>query len=310
MLRCMVVTVKSAAKKAPLDAVKNALEASHTSQVKQRSIRQKKDFAVIVLIFTGVLCFLQISILGALNAQAALGTLASRHSFQLSINGGAQESQAHAFLQALLALPPVDSVQYLTKEQQLARMNTEHPGIILNQGVNPASDRVEVTLGSASDFPAFFAFLKRPELQSVLSPQYLMEFPLLLSKLQSDFSILRTTRLLSLLGAALCLGLLFLLAMQSVRGRMIEKSKQIQTLSLLGAAPGSVNRPFFYELLSLFIGALLLSLMLTGIGIFLFRNIFDVSIFLFLPIVLLEVIVLAVISFLAVRMMMWQLPSR
>ena len=81
MLRCMVVTVKSAAKKAPLDAVKNALEASHTSQVKQRSIRQKKDFAVIVLIFTGVLCFLQISILGALNAQAALGTLASRHSF-------------------------------------------------------------------------------------------------------------------------------------------------------------------------------------------------------------------------------------
>ena len=295
--------------KTPLDAVKNALESKRTSQINKRSIQEKKDFAVTVLIFTGVLCFLQISILGAFNAQSALGTLAGMNSFQVSVRSGVQESQTHAFLQALLALPPVDSVQFLTKEQQLSRMNTEHPAVAFNQGLNPASDRVEITLDSVSDFSAFFTFLKRPELQSVLSPEYLLEFPLLLSKLYSEVLVLKTTRLLSLLGAGVCLGLLFLLAMQSVRGRMVEKGKQIKTLSLLGAAPRSMKRPFFRELLALFMGALLLSLMLTGIGVFLFKNIFDVSMLAFLPIVLLEIAALSAISFLSVRMTMWHMPS-
>jgi len=299
----------SSTARTPLNAVQKALEENRVSKIRQRSIQQKKDFAVTVLIFTGVLCFLQISILGAFNAQAAFGALASRNSFQISVRDGVHESQTHAFLQALLALPTVNSVQYLTKEQQLSRMNKEHPDVVLNQGVNPASDRVEVTLGSVGDYAAFFAFLKRPELQSILTPEYLLEFPLILSKLYSDVSILRTTRLLSVFGIVLCLGLLFLLAMQSVRGRMAEKSKQIRTLSLFGATSRSINRPFFYELTALFIGALLLSLMITGIGVFMFKNIFDVSMFLFLPIVFLEVVGLAVISFLSVHIMILQMSS-
>jgi cell division protein FtsX len=294
----------SAPEEASLEDVRKALKQQKFLPLKI----QKGEWSLAALLLTGLLCFLQIGLLSALQEQIAVRSILEKSVLPLTMQAGATEVQKQTFLQALLSLPHVNGVQYSTKEQQREAALSRHGDDLLAlSGGNPFSDRVEVTLRSLGDVSAFFAFLQRSELEPVLSRESLWSLPEWKEGIQAQLVTHRTARMSFLLASLACLALVFLFAFQYLRVRTKGMQKQLRVLRLLGADMWSVQKPLLFELLLLFFGAILLSTLLIFGGGVVFDSFSSSLSRGLLGIVLIEVVLFIGMSFVLLRLV--PLPS-
>ena len=256
--------VQSTAKKLPSPAalrdVRTALERHHRFSLKD-IVQHTSAF----FLCTGILILAQLFLVRAAAEQAAISSLINNYALPVTMQESALSSQRQVFLQALLTLPQVESADFLTKEHLFERERQLRPELLAGVAPTSFADRMEVSLRSPQDFTAFFAFLRRPELSSVVAPNFLWELPRAQEALAQSVGLHRSSLRSFLWLMAGCFLLLPFALGLSMRTRMRALRKQIQTLLLLGTDLRSVRRPFLLESAVLILVCLTASILLTAL---------------------------------------------
>jgi cell division protein FtsX len=246
-----------------IDDVRKALEAHHMSWWSQGG----NDLCIFALLCTGLATFLQLSLLSALGEHMLLRAMAGSYPAEFHLQDTASQSQSNAFLQAILALPQVESAEYRTKEQRFAEVNSVSPELFAALHSSIFTDSIKVDLRSSHDYNVFFAFLTRPELKDVLAPSFLVDLP----EKRRDFLELMSMHALSRRSFVwLAVGnivLLFLTVLLFMRNRLHRRGQQVKTLLLLGTDIRTVRRPFLLEMAAIVLGSLFFSFLFVGIGV-------------------------------------------
>ena len=257
------------AKKATLSDVHHALRGQGEFRRAFAGMREL-DLLLATFLFTGLLTLMQSGVALAVREGATAAAMERQQPVSLTINAGSLSTQLQPFLQALLSLPYVSDVSYVTREQRYERERQLRPenAIYLQttSGRNPFKDTVEVTLYSVRGQESFFTFLKRPQLQTLLHPSFLWEVPLRWQEQGRAARAHRSSQLLLLSGALAAFVLLLIAVAQFVSNRMRSADRQVHTLKLLGADMWFIRRPFFVEVSVLLLLGLVLSTVITWGG--------------------------------------------
>ena len=232
---------------------------------------RKSDLLLSLSLSSGLLFLCQVAIAFAIVHGIAAVAAPERTPLHLPLQHSITDAQAQLFLSALLELPDVAHVAYVTKEQAYERLRREAPEHLpfLERYVaeNPLVDTVDIGLRSLPASGRFLAFLKRPELQTVLDPTFLWEVEAWRSTVGRAIADHRALSA-SFSAAALFILLLTALVVLQTLGAphcALWASRGKRALALLsGAEFSSLRRPFFLESVVLLGAGLLLGTLLAA----------------------------------------------
>lgn len=120
-----------------------------------------------ILFVAGLLTIFHVALAMRTHSEDAVRSL-HRTPFVVALDSGITSEQKQMFLQALLSLPHIHTVN--------ARSSIEPSA---GGSVDSATDQVEISLRSLADFDTVFSFLQRPELRDILVPSALSLLPAL-----------------------------------------------------------------------------------------------------------------------------------
>jgi cell division transport system permease protein len=185
--------------------------------------------------------------------QAAVNVLESKVELALFIEDDARVSDILDLRARIEADPAVSRVDYVTKEQAMARLvdiASKRPDIqIIDTSTNPLQNSLEVKLAHAQDAPRVTAALRQEIGKGVVSD--VVDNPQVVDKL------LTITRVLSLGGLAV-LAMMLVVALfvivNTIRIAVHARRDEIEIMKLVGATDWFVRWPFILE--GMLVGAL------------------------------------------------------
>jgi cell division transport system permease protein len=185
--------------------------------------------------------------------QAAAGVLESKVELALFLKDDAKVSDVLALRAQIEADPAVSRVDYITKEQAMARLveiASRQPDIqIVDISTNPLQASLEIKLQNAQDAPRISAALRDEIGKGVVYE--VVDNPSVVDKL------LTITRVLSFGGVAV-LGMMLVVALfvivNTIRIAVHARRDEIEIMQLVGATDWFVRWPFILE--GMLVGAL------------------------------------------------------
>jgi cell division transport system permease protein len=185
--------------------------------------------------------------------QAAVGVLESKVELALFLEDGARVSDVLALRTRIEADPAVAKVDYVTKEQAMARLvdvASRRPDIqIVDTSSNPLQNSLEIKLAHAQDAPRVAAALREEIGKGIVSD--VVDNPQVVDKL------LTITRVLSIGGLAV-LAMMLVVALfvivNTIRIAVHARRDEIEIMKLVGATDWFVRWPFIIE--GMLVGAL------------------------------------------------------
>lgn len=151
----------------------------------------------------------------------------------------AHAAAVQQLLSALLQFSPVQSLAYLTKEQQFERLLQAHPEqasfFAAFVPESPLQDQVSLTLHSRRDLPLLQKFLEHPALQSVLAPTFPWALVAWKDAVQSEIATFRALQRVLLALAALALLSTFFVLLEAAQRRKRTHSEEHRLHLILGA---------------------------------------------------------------------------
>jgi len=185
--------------------------------------------------------------------QAAVGVLESKVELALFLEDDARVSDVLALRARIEADPAVSRVDYITKEQAMARLldiAARRPDIqIIDTSSNPLQNSLEIKLAHAQDAPRVAAALRQEVGNGVVSD--IVDNPQVVDKL------LTVTRVLSIGGLAV-LAMMLIVALfvivNTIRIAVHARRDEIEIMKLVGATDWFVRWPFILE--GMLVGAL------------------------------------------------------
>jgi cell division transport system permease protein len=185
--------------------------------------------------------------------QAAVGVLESKVELAAFIEDDARVSDVLALRARIEADPAVSKVDYITKEQAMARLvdiASRRPDIqIVDTSSNPLQNSLEIKLAHAQDAPRVTAALREEVGNGVVSD--VVDNPQVVDKL------LTITRVLSFGGLAV-LAMMLVVALfvivNTIRIAVHARRDEIEIMKLVGATDWFVRWPFILE--GMLVGAL------------------------------------------------------
>ena len=185
--------------------------------------------------------------------QAAVGVLESKVELALFLEDDARVSDVLALRARIEADPAVSRVDYVTKEQAMARLvdiAARRPDIqIVDTSSNPLQNSLEIKLAHAQDAPRVAALLRQELGRGVVSD--IVDNPQVVDKL------LTVTRVLSIGGLAV-LAMMLIVALfvivNTIRIAVHARRDEIEIMKLVGATDWFVRWPFILE--GMLVGAL------------------------------------------------------
>jgi cell division transport system permease protein len=185
--------------------------------------------------------------------QAAVGVLESKVELALFLEDDARVSDVLALRARIEADPAVSKVDYVTKEQAMARLvdiASRRPDIqIVDTSSNPLQNSLEIKLAHAQDAPRVTASLREEIGKGVVSD--VVDNPQVVDKL------LTITRVLSIGGLAV-LAMMLIVALfvivNTIRIAVHARRDEIEIMKLVGATDWFVRWPFILE--GMLVGAL------------------------------------------------------
>jgi len=185
--------------------------------------------------------------------QAAVNVLESKVELALFLEDDARVSDVLALRARIEADPAVSRVDYVTKEQAMARLvdiAAKRPDIqIIDTSENPLQASLEVKLARAQDAPRVTAALREEVGKGVVSD--VVDNPQVVDKL------LTITRVLSIGGLAV-LAMMLIVALfvivNTIRIAVHARRDEIEIMKLVGATDWFVRWPFILE--GMLVGAL------------------------------------------------------
>jgi len=185
--------------------------------------------------------------------QAAVGVLESKVELALFVEDDARVSDVLALRSRIEADPAVSKVDYVTKEQAMARLvdiASRRPDIqIVDTSSNPLQNSLEIKLAHAQDAQRVAASLREEIGKGVVSDG--VDNPQVVDKL------LTITRVLSIGGLAV-LAMMLIVALfvivNTIRIAVHARRDEIEIMKLVGATDWFVRWPFILE--GMLVGAL------------------------------------------------------
>ena len=185
--------------------------------------------------------------------QAAVGVLESKVELALFLEDNARVSDVLALRARIEGDPAVSRVDYVTKDQAMARLvdiAARRPDIqIVDTSSNPLQDSLEIKLGHAQDASRVAASLREEIGKGVVSD--VVDNPQVVDKL------LTITRVLSIGGLAV-LAMMLIVALfvivNTIRIAVHARRDEIEIMKLVGATDWFVRWPFILE--GMLVGAL------------------------------------------------------
>jgi cell division transport system permease protein len=185
--------------------------------------------------------------------QAAVGVLESKVELALFLEDDARVSDVLALRTRIEADPAVSKVDYITKEQAMARLvdiAARRPDIqIVDTSSNPLQNSLEIKLAHAQDAPRVTATLREEIGKGVVND--VVDNPQVVDKL------LTITRVLSIGGLAV-LAMMLIVALfvivNTIRIAVHARRDEIEIMKLVGATDWFVRWPFILE--GMLVGAL------------------------------------------------------
>jgi cell division transport system permease protein len=185
--------------------------------------------------------------------QAAVGVLESKVELATFLEDNARVSDVLALRARIEADPAVSRVDYVTKDQAMARLvdiAARRPDIqIVDTSSNPLQDSLEIKLAHAQDAPRVAASLRDEVGKGVVSD--VVDNPQVVDKL------LTITRVLSIGGIAV-LAMMLIVALfvivNTIRIAVHARRDEIEIMKLVGATDWFVRWPFILE--GMLVGAL------------------------------------------------------
>jgi len=185
--------------------------------------------------------------------QAAVGVLESKVELALFLEDDARVSDVLALRTRIEADPAVSKVDYVTKEQAMARLvdiAARRPDIqIVDTSSNPLQNSLEIKLAHAQDAPRVTATLREEIGKGVVND--VVDNPQVVDKL------LTITRVLSIGGLAV-LAMMLIVALfvivNTIRIAVHARRDEIEIMKLVGATDWFVRWPFILE--GMLVGAL------------------------------------------------------
>ena len=185
--------------------------------------------------------------------QAAVGVLESKVELALFLEDDARVSDVLALRARVEADPAVSKVDYVTKDQAMARLvdiASRRPDIqIVDTSSNPLQNSLEIKLAHAQDAPRVTAALREEIGKGVVSD--VVDNPQVVDKL------LTITRVLSIGGLAV-LAMMLVVALfvivNTIRIAVHARRDEIEIMKLVGATDWFVRWPFILE--GMLVGAL------------------------------------------------------
>jgi cell division transport system permease protein len=185
--------------------------------------------------------------------QAAVGVLESKVELALFLEDDARVSDVLALRTRIEADPAVSKVDYVTKEQAMARLvdiAARRPDIqIVDTSSNPLQNSLEIKLAHAQDAPRIAASLREEIGKGVVSD--VVDNPQVVDKL------LTITRVLSIGGLAVLVMMLIValfVIVNTIRIAVHARRDEIEIMKLVGATDWFVRWPFILE--GMLVGAL------------------------------------------------------
>jgi cell division transport system permease protein len=185
--------------------------------------------------------------------QAAVGVLESKVELAIFLEDNARVSDVLALRTRIEADPAVSRVDYVTKDQAMARLvdiAARRPDIqIVDTSSNPLQDSLEIKLAHAQDAPRVAASLREEIGKGVVND--VVDNPQVVDKL------LTITRVLSIGGIAV-LAMMLIVALfvivNTIRIAVHARRDEIEIMKLVGATDWFVRWPFILE--GMLVGAL------------------------------------------------------
>ncbi len=178
--------------------------------------------------------------------QAAVGVLESKVELAIFLEDNARVSDVLALRSRIEADPAVSRVDYVTKDQAMARLvdiAARRPDIqIVDTSSNPLQDSLEIKLAHAQDAPRVAASLREEVGKGVVND--VVDNPQVVDKL------LTITRVLSFGGLAV-LAMMLIVALfvivNTIRIAVHARRDEIEIMKLVGATDWFVRWPFILE---------------------------------------------------------------
>jgi len=178
--------------------------------------------------------------------QAAVGVLESKVELAIFLEDNARVSDVLALRARIESDPAVSRVDYVTKDQAMARLvdiAARRPDIqIVDTSSNPLQDSLEIKLAHAQDAPRVAASLREEVGKGVVND--VVDNPQVVDKL------LTITRVLSIGGVAV-LAMMLIVALfvivNTIRIAVHARRDEIEIMKLVGATDWFVRWPFILE---------------------------------------------------------------
>ena len=228
------------------------------------NLMRDKGLTSSLLALTAVAGLLQLLFLLFIGAEGIQQMLRTQTDLRLEVLAGASNQQAQEFYGAVKELPYVEDVAYVTREQAYEMERKRDPELVSfleEYGLNnPFPDTIAVTLASLDNYDAFSAFIRHEQWNAIVDPGFLSQVT---DQEEQVYEMLRFTkagRSLVLFFLVLVAGVTFFLLIELIRRRAFVRSEEIFIERLVGASPWVSVLPFAVEASLLMAGALLLSL--------------------------------------------------
>jgi cell division protein FtsX len=199
----------------------------------------------------GIIVLLQLLLLGLIGIAAGRTLLLSAPDLTVEIRASASRGETQRFVSSLRELPTIANVDYITREQALARAekeNTAFAEFLEASGIqNPFPDTVNVTLFSLKDFASVSSFLALPEWKNIVEPTFLSSVSQQEQRVHELLGIARGGRTLVELLLIIAGIILLSTIVELTRRSALLRSEEVLVERLVGANALSIFLPFAAE---------------------------------------------------------------
>lgn len=237
------------------------------------NVFREEGFGTAIGSLFGVVLLAQIIVLLAVGVQGGLVLLRERTDLRLQIRDTATDAQIQDLYQNTRQLSYVEDTVYVTREQAYERQKQRDPTLIdflQKFGIeNPFPDTMGVRLRSLEDYPAFLQFLKQPVFAAVVDPTFLTTTTDQQQQVEQLTGVVSSARIVLAFIVGLSVVVLLFVVVELIRRRALTKRQELFVEQLVGASRMEILMPFMVEMACMLLVALLLSLGLSAVLVFL-----------------------------------------
>lgn len=201
-----------------------------------------------------VITLVSVNMLIVLNAlgKVAMTEVQNRVDVSVHFKPEIEDSRVQTVKIALLGMPEVKDVEYVSIDDAMIRFNAQFKGdesvvaALSEVGKNPFGATLVVKARDIKDYPKITAALSEPSYANMIEEKNFEDRQIMIDRVES---VARKLQLFGLAASGLFLFLTLLIVLNTIRVSIYTRREEIGIMRLVGASDGFIRAPFYVEAL-------------------------------------------------------------